>query len=1010
MQNKGAIRFLAILLVLVCVYHLSFTYKAIKVRNDAKVYAQEDLDRESHYLDSISGTVIYNFLGLRQYTYAECVEREMNLGLDLKGGMSVILEVSVMDVLDALASQKDEVYDLTMERAIELHQTTPDDFITAFGKAFDEIDPEGSLAAYFHGTPTLQGRIGYNSTNTEVLDVLQKEARDAINNSFSILRNRIDRFGVAQPNIQRLETHGRIMVELPGVTQPERVRSLLQSTAQLEFWETYENDQEFFNYMEEANRVLKEIKQDIDAEGETSDEEDITDETSDTLDLIADVASDTVDEDTEGVSLLDEIKTDTDVVEDDEAVEMEEWAVNNPLFAVLRPNVTQQGQLVPGASIGIAQRSDMQKVEEYLSLPRIAAVFPRDAKFYWSAKPIQGTQVWYELYAIKIKGRDGNAPLDGDVVVNARSEVDQTAATYQVSMSMNTEGARTWARLTRENLQKCIAIVLDDRVYSAPRVQSEIKGGSSQISGNFTASEAQDLANVLRSGKLPAPANIIQEAVVGPSLGQEAIDSGLNSFIIAFIVVLLYMLFYYSRSAGLVADIALVANMFFLIGVLAAFNAVLTLPGIAGIVLTIGMSVDANVLIYERIREEIRAGKGPKLAIKDGYNNAYSAIIDANVTTLLTGIILFLFGSGPIRGFATTLIIGICTSLFSAIFITRLSFEQILSRNWKLAFSSRLTENLFTNLNIPFIKLRKVFYVISGAIVAVSLFGLITSGLTLGVDFSGGRTYIVRFEEPVSTADIRAELADDLETPPEVIVFGDENQVRITTQYRIDDRSQTADDEIERVIFEGLQPFLGDDVSFETFIEEYRQRSEKVGPTIAEDIKREAVWVVLFSLLVIFVYLLIRFRRWQYGLGAITALIHDTIVVLGIFAIFKNIVPFSLEIDQAFIAAILTVVGYSINDTVVVFDRIREQLSLYPKRERNDNFNTSLNKVVTRTVSTSLSTFVVLLTIFIFGGEVIRGFTFALLIGVVVGTYSSMFIATPIAYDVLEIWKKKKRK
>jgi SecD/SecF fusion protein len=568
-------------------------------------------------------------------------------------------------------------------------------------------------------------------------------------------------------------------------------------------------------------------------------------------------------------------------------------------------------------------------------------------------------------------------------------------------MGMNPEGAQIWARLTRENVGKAIAIVLDDFVVSAPTVDEEIPNGRSTIRGNYTYAGAEDLVNVLKSGKLPAPARIEQEAIVGPSLGQAAIKSGLNSFLLAFVVVMLYMVFYYSRRAGVVADMALISNMFFLIGVLASLGAVLTLPGIAGIVLTIGMSVDANVLIYERIREEITSGKGLKLAIADGYKNAYSAIIDANVTTLLTGIILLVFGTGPIKGFATTLVIGICTSLFSAIFITRLVYERMLTKGRKLTFSTKMTENAFKNTNIQFIAKRRIFYVVSGAIVLLGVVSLFTRGLNQGIDFTGGRTFVVKFEQPVNTMDIQNSLEGVYGEPPQVITFGADNQVRVTTKYKINENAVEVDEEVEQLLYQGLEPYIEEGVSFETFMADYRQSSQKVGPTIADDIKKQAVWAILFALVAIFIYILVRFRNWQYGMGAVAALIHDVLIVLGIFSIFYGIMPFSLEIDQAFIAAILTVVGYSINDTVVVFDRIREYVGLYRKRERTEIINLALNSTLSRTFSTSLSTFFVLLMIFLFGGEVIRGFTFALLIGVIVGTYSSLFIATPVVYDTI---------
>ena len=1021
MQNKGAIRFLVIILALVCVYQLSFTWKANSVRKAAKEYANGDLNQELYYLDSLSGEEVYNFFGIKKYTFQDCQERELNLGLDLKGGMSVILEVSVVDVIHSLSNyNKDSTFLKSIALAQEMQKQSQEDFVTLFENAFEEIAPGGQLAQFFYTNPALKGDIDFNSSNEEVMTVIRAETKDAIDNSFNILRNRIDRFGVAQPNIQRLETRGRIMVELPGVKDPERVRNLLQSTAQLEFWETYDN-QEVYQYLLEANEVISTIekakketaKDSLSLEEDDSPQADtVRDEQLVLEDTDGGVAADDIsdedplrdelegEEDTEELSLIDEMEQDTS---DADALVDERLMEDYPLFTILRPNVTQDQKLREGAIIGFAHKKDISKVNDYFNNERIKSLFPRDLKFLWGAKPPRWdeSESVYALYAIKISGREGKAPLDGDVVTNARSEFGQNRATAEVTMTMNSKGAKTWARLTRENVGKSIAIVLDNQVYSAPNVNQEITGGSSSITGDFTINEAKDLANVLKSGKLPAPAKIIHESIIGPSLGQEAINSGFNSFLIAFLVILLYMVFYYSRRAGLVADIALIANMFFLIGVLASLQAVLTLPGIAGIVLTIGMSVDANVLIYDRIREELSAGKGAKLAVKDGYKNAYSAIIDANVTTLLTAIILYIFGTGPIRGFATTLIIGILTSLFSAIFITRLIFEGALNRKRVLSFATKLTEGAFEKAKIAFIDKSKIFFIISVIIVLTGTYSLFTRGLNSGVDFTGGRNYIIRFDEPVEPSNVRSLLTDEFGQTPKVILFGEENQVRITTQYRIDDRGTEVDDEIEAKIYEGLKPIIGEDVGFETFLDEYRQRSEKVGPTIANDIKRQAVWAIGFSLLIVFIYLMVRFK-WQYSVGALVAIVHDILIVLGVFSLFYNRLPFSLEIDQAFIAAILTVVGYSINDTVVVFDRVREYLKIHPKWELKDIFNKGLNGTLSRTFSTSISTFVVLLTIFIFGGEVIRGFTFALLLGVVIGTYSSLFIASPVAYFILK--------
>jgi len=1005
MQNKGAIRFFAIALAVVCVYQLSFTFVAQKVERDAREYARGDSAREASYLDSIGSQVVYNIL-LRKYTYKECQEREINLGLDLKGGMNVTLEVSMVDMIRSLSNYNtDSTFNQAIALALEYQKNSQEDFVTLFGRAFEEIDPNGQLAAIF-ATRELRGQIDFNSSNEDVLRVIRSETEGSMDNAFNVLRSRIDRFGVVQPNIQRLETQGRILVQLPGVKEPERVRKLLQGTAVLEFWETYDNS-EIFPYLQQANERLREI---LDAEATLTDsgtdasegagEQTAPSQPAEINPLLAE-SEQPADTGEQELSLLEQIEADSLLGDTTSALTLEQFVQENPLLGILQPNVTRQGQFVPGAGVGFAHIRDTAKVMRYLNMSQIRSIFPRDVSFHWDMAPYDEAENYFVLYALRITGRDGRPPLEGGAVTNASVDFAQTGGAPTVTMGMNSEGAQIWARLTRDNVGKAIAILLDGYVVSAPTVDEEIPNGRSTIRGNFSYADAEDLANVLKSGKLPAPARIIQEAIVGPSLGHAAIKSGLNSFLLAFVIVMLYMVFYYSRRAGFVADFALVTNMFFLIGVLASLGAVLTLPGIAGIVLTIGMSVDANVLIYERIREELIAGKGIKLAISDGYKNAQSAIIDANVTTLLTGIILLVFGTGPIKGFATTLVIGISTSLFSAIFITRLVYERMLTKNRKITFATKLTENFFRNSHIKFIANRKTFYVISGIVVLAGVISLFTRGLNQGIDFKGGRTYVVKFEEPVNTSDIQQSLETVFGEPPEVITFGASNQVRISTKYKIDEDAVEVDEEVEQLLYEGLKPYIGDNVSFESFLTDYRQSSQKVGPTIADDIKVQAVWAILFALVVIFIYILIRFRNWQYGLGAVVALMHDVLIILGIFSLFYGIMPFSLEIDQAFIAAILTVVGYSINDTVVVFDRIREYIGLYRKRDRAEILNMALNSTLSRTFSTSLSTFFVLLMIFLFGGEVIRGFTFALLIGVVVGTYSSLFIATPVVFDTI---------
>ncbi len=1018
MQNKGAIRFIAILFALVCLYQLSFTWVTAREEKKAEAYAQGDPLKENIYLDSIASEEVANYL-VKKFTYREVKERELNLGLDLKGGMNVTLEVSVVDVIRSLANySKDETFNQALKLAREKQAVEGSaNFVTLFGQAFEEIDPNARLAAIFN-TIELKDKVSFNSTNEEVLAILRTEAESAIANSFNILRTRIDRFGVAQPNIQRLGTSGRILVELPGIKDPERVRKLLQGTANLEFWETYDNA-EVIQYLYAANDKIKEILDAKEAlKSENASTEAATAEEAEAAPATEEVETTTPAD--ESLSLLDQLESDSTTV-DSTAVDMSK---DFPLFAVLQPRFSRDNQPLPGAAIGYAHFKDTAKVNQYLAMPQVRSLFPRQIKLLWTVKSIDDGGNYFELVAIKVTNRDGRAALEGDVVTSARENYTQGSGTAEVSMSMNAEGAKTWARLTRDNIGKSIAIVLDNYVYSYPNVNQEIKGGRSSITGGFSIEEAKDLANILKSGKMPAPAKIEQEVIVGPSLGHEAIQKGLWSFIIAFVLVLLYMMFYYSY-AGRVANLALLTNVFFIMGVLASLGAVLTLPGIAGIVLTIGMSVDANVLIYERIREELAHGKNIKQAIKDGYSHAYSAIIDSNVTTLLTAIILGYFGKGPIHGFAVTLGVGILSSLFSAIFISRLVFERALRQGKTPSFATALTRNAFKNLNIDFVGKRKIAYIISGTLIVLSLVSLFSRGLNQSVDFTGGRTYVIRFDEAVNTVDVQKALGDVFGDAPEVKTFGSAEQIKITTKYLIqaieapaEDIALTTqyveepdiDDVVEAKIYTGLKDeFLPEGTEFKTFITDYRMSSEKVGPTIAADIKESAVYSIVFALIAIFLYILLRFRNWQFGMGAIVALMHDVIIILGIYSAFYSIMPFSLSIDQSFIAAILTVVGYSINDTVVVFDRIREFLINFQKRERKEIFNSALNSTMSRTFSTSLSTFVVLLAIFIFGGEVIRGFIFAMLIGVVVGTYSSLFIATPVVYDTVNADEKKRQ-
>ena len=990
MQNKGALKFLAIVLAIACAYQLSFTFVTRHVENQAARYAAGDPVKEQNYLDSVKSQPVYN-LGFVKFNYKECKEKEINLGLDLRGGMNVMLEISVEDVIRALSNDsKDPIFNQALAQAREDQKNSTSDYITLFASAYEKLSNGGKLS-YIFNTPELREVITPASTNEQVIAVLREQAESAIANSFNVLRNRIDRFGVTQPNIQRLENSGRILVELPGVKEPERVRKLLQGTASLEFWATYENN-EIYPALEQANAVIRGLKE----AGEIAD----TTAKVETADSSAAQAA------TDSPALL--AKLDSTAVADTAAVQAQDTAAFEaqfPLFAKLHPMVDEQGQIYGGPVIGRAMSFDTAAVNRYMQLPQVKALLPRDIKLFWGVKSADPAGTVYDLYAIKANTRDGKAPLDGGVVTEAREEYSQHGAAAEVSMVMNATGARTWARMTADNIGRSIAIVLDGYVYSAPRVNDEIEGGRSSITGQFTIQEAKDLANVLKSGKLPAPARIIQDTVVGPSLGQESINAGMMSFILAFILVLIYMVFYY-HTAGMVAGIALICDLFFLLGVLVSFGAVLTLPGIAGIVLTMGMAVDANVIIYERVKEELRAGKGLALSLKEGFKNAMSAIIDGNLTTLITGIVLFIFGTGPVQGFATTLIIGILTSLFCAIFITRLIFSAMLNKGKNIRFSNRYTENCLAHTHVNFISMRKISYIISGLLILATVVSLATRGLSYGVDFSGGRAFVVRFDQPVTANEVRSALHPVFEgTSYEVKQFGKENQMRIVTQYKYDDAGDNVTAEIEGMLYKALAPLMAQQLTQAEFQTTQTSpygiiSSDKVGPSVAHDITVNSFIAVLFSLIAIGLYIIVRFKRWQWGVGSVISLAHDALITIGIFSLLYGILPFTMDVDQSFIAAILTIIGYSINDKVVIFDRIREYQTLYPKRSIRDNINNAINSTLARTVNTSGTTFVVLLAIFLFGGEVIRGFIFALMFGVVIGTYSSVFVATPIAYDL----------
>ncbi len=998
MQSKGAIKLLAVLLGLACIFQLSFTLKTANVEKKAVEYAQafaeeEQAAMEQYYLDSVANETVYNVL-IRKYTYKECKEREINLGLDLKGGMNVMLEIQVEDVVKALAgdSQNEPAFVAAMETANEAMKQGTDDFIGAFAKAYSTSTNGAPLAAIFVSPDRKD--ITPNSTDDEVVKILRKETDDAIAASFNIIRSRIDHFGVTQPNIQRLPNSNRILVELPGVKEPERVRKLLQGTASLEFWTTY-NASELLSSLAQADRALKSII------GEELVENPVAEPATEVAPA-------------EGEGLLGEVAEAEDEQTVEQATTQHYNRAQNPLLAVLDP------YYAGGAVIGAATTADVATVNKYLAMDAVKEAFPADVMFKWGIKPDAMYDNKVALYAIKVERPDGKAPLDGSVISDAREAYAQKGADAEVSMSMNSNGVAEWARLTADNVGKCIAIVLDGYVYSAPVVRQKIEGGNSSISGNFTIQEAQDLANVLKSGKVPAPARIIQDEVVGPSLGQESIDAGLISFVIAFILVLLYMGLFY-RTAGWLADIALVTNVFLLMGFLVSFGAVLTLPGIAGIVLTMGMAVDANVIIYERIKEELRGGKGLASAIKDGFSNAYSAIIDGQLTTIITGIVLFVFGNGPVQGFATTLIIGIITSLFCSIFITRLLLEWVAGKWGKLSFSRKFSENFLSNVKFDFVGKRKYSYIIIGVVAVLSVVSFAVRGLNMGVDFTGGRIYVVRFDQPVSDDAVREAInakfstiegVDASNISCEVKQFGDDNQMRIFTQYKYDDTSEETTAEVDQLIYDAVKGLYTYEISLDQFKDTVSDEngivsSNKIGPAIARDMIFNAFYAVIFSLIAIGLYIVLRFKKWQWALGATSALALNTFMVIGIFSLLYGLMPFSMEVDQAFIAAILTIIGYSINDTVVIFDRIREFLALYPKRAFRENINNAIGSTLSRTINTSVTTLVTLIAIFSFGGETIRGFIFALLLGITIGTLSSIFVATPIAYDLM---KKKENK
>ena len=1008
MQSKGAIKFVAVLLAIACIWQLSFSLVTSIQEGKAEAYAQKavetfkqsseyanvpDVDKAFYldslaknenrrYIDSISSEKVY--FG---YTYKDVKAKEINLGLDLKGGMNVMLQVQLEDLVSALAGEnKTPEFTKAISLAKERSVNSPDDFITLFAQAWKEVSNGQRLAQVF-GTYDLASKIGPQSSDEDVLKVIRENAESAVANSYNVLRNRIDRFGVTQPSIQQLGNTGRILVELPGVKEPERVRKLLQGTASLEFWPTFDNA-DIAPYLQEADAALAAT---VEPDSALVAEADVKEAVSDSSSVLSDEVNASA----------------------SDAKALAEYRKAHPLFAVLQPSGFRSG-----ACIGFANGSDTAKVNRLLNQPEVKGIFPPEFRPVWSVKPstyVKGGNI-FELVAIKVATRDGKAPLDGGAVTDARVSYNGQGVNKgnpSVSMTMNAEGASIWARLTKDNVGHQIAIVLDDLVYSYPNVNSAITGGSSEITGNFDVEEATDLANVLNSGKLPAPAKIIQEQVVGPTLGSESIKAGLISFVIAFLLVLVYMIFFYS-GAGFVADIALLCNVLLLFGTLVSFGAVLTLPGIAGLVLTMGMAVDANVIIYERVKEELAAGKGLSKAIADGYSNAYSAIIDGQVTTLLTGIVLFIFGSGPVQGFATTLIIGIITSVVTSIFITRIIFDDRVSKGKNVSFENNLTKDFLKHTNVNFIDKKKYSYLFSGILIVIAIASISFKGFTYGVDFTGGRTYVVRFDTPVTAEQVRSAAENEFGETVEVKQFGGESQMKITTKYKVDQESTDVDAEIEGKLYNALKGFFAEkDMTLGEFTSTLDNpngiiSSDKVGPTIANDMKRSAIFAVLIALFVIFAYIAVRFNGWTWGLGGVLSLAHTAIIVIGFFSLFSGILPFNLDVDQTFIAAILTIIGYAINDNVVIFDRIREFKALHPKTDFKTNANIALNSTLTRTINTSVSTLVTMLAIAIFGGESIRGLSVALILGICFGTYASIFIGTPIMYDAY-VWNEKRK-
>lgn len=998
MRNRPGVIILTVIISLLCIYYLSFTFVANKVQNEAEEYATNaegtiDFAKKQAYLDSVWTEPVYNLLGA-EYTYQEVKETELNLGLDLRGGMHVVLEVSPIEIIKSLSGDsKDPDFQKALQLAQQRRVNSQERFTTLFYNAFQEVAPNKKLSSIFANAAN-RGRISYSSSNEEIMNVINEEVENAIDRSFNILRTRVDRFGTSQPNIQRLQGTGRIQVELPGVDNPERVRKLLQGVAKLEFLEVYEVG-EYVNSLEEINRMLAAEQQNT-PNLETDQSSQSNTNASDDLSSLTEGQ----DQDT----LADSLNLESQLSEGADSTALDSLANSqiSPLFSLLKAPLNYGGL--------IYSVQDTSRINRIINREEVQALLPSNLDFIWEVKPrTEGGTELLELYAVK-RERGGKAPLTGEVITDARQDYDE-ASRPAVSMNMNSEGARKWKRLTANSIGRRIAIVLDNRVFSAPVVQGEIPNGRSSISGNFTIDEAKDLANILEAGALPAPTRIVEEAIVGPSLGKEAQQQGIISVLVGLAAVVAFMVIYYAKG-GIVADLALVFNIFFILGILAQLNAALTLPGIAGIVLTIGMSIDANVLIFERIREELRSGTKLKAAIDAGYSKAYSAIIDSNVTTFITGVILYVLGQGPVRGFAVTLMIGIVCSFFTAVFVTRVILEWMTKKGdeSKMSFYAPFTKNLLANLNIDFMNKRKIAYIFSSVVIVIGLVTMAINGLNLGVDFKGGRSYVITFAEPVVPSDLQTSLNDDFkDASAEVKTYGANNVLRVTTSYLVDDESTEADEEVRQTLISGVEEFTGMEfVENESTVQDQNftiSSSSKVGATIADDITQAAQESIIVALIVIFLYILVRFRRWQYGLGAVLALFHDILFVLSIYAL-ARLVGFNLEIDQVFIAAMLTIVGYSINDTVIIFDRIRETLGLKPTGNLTGTINESINNVMSRTLITSMTTLMVVLILLLFGGEVLRGFSFALVVGILIGTYSSIFVASPVVIDLTKRRKK----